>query len=613
MHRHSTKPYEPPLGDDEGDRDQEVSSFIAPPPDAGEPIAYSYVRFSTPEQMKGDSLPRQTRATAEWCARNKVTLDASTTYRDLGVSAFKGAHRTGDKAALGAFLKLVERGKIPKGSYLIIENLDRLSREDERTALRLWMDILDAGINIVQLSPETVFRHEKSDMFDIMRAIMELGRGHGESAIKSERVGAAWADKKACAREGKPQPERKANRVNGMDLMTHSLPSWVEERGGKLALIPEKAAAVRRIFQLAAQGYGRKKAAAKLKAEGVAPISKAPEWNATYLWLILHDRRAVGEHQPRRKHTREPDGPPIPGYFPAAVTEGEWLAARAGAAKRRKMPGRVGNHVNVFAGLLKSALDGMGYSCTVKPPSKGRGHATRMLINNAATEGKARFATFPFETFEQAVLSCLREIDPHEILNGDDGPDEALVLGAQWERIDADIKAIEAELDAHGESPTLYRRLRAKEAELKAAGERLAVARQKAANPLSAAWGEAQTLLGALDAAPDPQDARLRLQSALRQIIEGVWMIVVPGPRGDRLCAVQIWFAGGKRHRDYLILHRPMKVRGKVVEPRQWWARSLADAAAPRDLDLRDREQAAALAEELAEADLEQLAAKMAE
>src|SRR5262249_44049183 len=152
---------------------------------------------STPDQLKGDSLRRQTQATAEWCERNGVTLDTSLTLRDLGVSAFRGAHRTGDKHALGAFLKLANQGRIPRGSYLVIENLDRLSREDERTALRLWMDILDAGINIVQLQPETVFRHEKSDMMDIMRAIIELSRGHSESVRKSERVSAAWGQRRA--------------------------------------------------------------------------------------------------------------------------------------------------------------------------------------------------------------------------------------------------------------------------------------------------------------------------------------------------------------------------------------------------------------------------------
>src|SRR5687768_12023022 len=41
------------------------------------PVAFSYVRFSTPEQAKGDSLRRQTEATEEWCRRNAIPLDTS--------------------------------------------------------------------------------------------------------------------------------------------------------------------------------------------------------------------------------------------------------------------------------------------------------------------------------------------------------------------------------------------------------------------------------------------------------------------------------------------------------------------------------------------------------
>src|SRR4051794_34503177 len=113
------------------------------------PIAFSYVRFSTPEQIKGDSLRRQTAGAEEYCARHGLTLDTSLSLRDLGVSAFKGTHRTSDKHALTQFLKLAQQGRIPAGSFLIVENLDRLSREEERTALRLWMDILDQKIHIV--------------------------------------------------------------------------------------------------------------------------------------------------------------------------------------------------------------------------------------------------------------------------------------------------------------------------------------------------------------------------------------------------------------------------------------------------------------------------------
>src|SRR5262249_49327237 len=147
-----------------------------------------YIRFSTPEQLKGDSLRRQLEGTAAWCEKNGVPLDTSLTLRDLGVSAFRGAHRD-DKHCLAQFLRAVSQGRVAKGSYLVIENLDRLTREDERTALRLWLDILDAGVNIVQLHPETVFRYEHSDMTDIIRAIIELSRGHSESRMKSKRNG----------------------------------------------------------------------------------------------------------------------------------------------------------------------------------------------------------------------------------------------------------------------------------------------------------------------------------------------------------------------------------------------------------------------------------------
>src|SRR5262249_1993184 len=133
----------------------------------------------------------------------------------------------------------------------IIENLDRLSREHIQPALLLALNLLQAGIRIVQLKPAEMLFDEKSDTLPVMMMMMELSRGHGESAIKSERVGAAWAEK------------RKAARKNGT-VLTRRLPAWIEERGGKLHLIPDRAAAVRRIFELAANGYGNHAIVSKL-------------------------------------------------------------------------------------------------------------------------------------------------------------------------------------------------------------------------------------------------------------------------------------------------------------------------------------------------------------
>ncbi|MEB0161137.1 recombinase family protein, partial [Pseudomonas sp. AH2 (2023)] len=47
-------------------------------------VAISYLRFSTAEQRKGDSLRRQVEATDRWCERNGVRLDESLSIRDLG-------------------------------------------------------------------------------------------------------------------------------------------------------------------------------------------------------------------------------------------------------------------------------------------------------------------------------------------------------------------------------------------------------------------------------------------------------------------------------------------------------------------------------------------------
>src|SRR4051812_21798107 len=97
------------------------------------PTAYSYIRFSTTEQRKRHSLERQTERAKTWCERNGVALDTSRTWHDLGRSAFLGDHRNNpDRRALAAFLRLVEEDKIPRGSYLVIESLDRLTREHVR-------------------------------------------------------------------------------------------------------------------------------------------------------------------------------------------------------------------------------------------------------------------------------------------------------------------------------------------------------------------------------------------------------------------------------------------------------------------------------------------------
>jgi DNA invertase Pin-like site-specific DNA recombinase len=549
------------------------------------PDAYSYIRFSFPEQAKGDSVRRQMEAAAQWCDRNGIHLDTLTTLHDLGRSAYTGAHRRNpDRNALAAFLQLIERGKVRRGSHLIIENLDRLSREEEVPACHLLTSILMAGVKVVQLSPAELVLTEKSSGWDIMRAVMELSRGHGESALKSERVGKAWRQKKQRARESG-------------EVMTHRLPAWVEERDGKLHLIPERAAVVRLIFELSIAGYGMPRIIRKLNEDRVPAFggwslkkSKriTDRWNTAYIDVILTDRRAVGEFQPRLKDGT-PDGPPITGYYPAVVSEETWQRSRGARSQRRKSPGRVGTKlVNPFSGLLHDARDGGAYYVSTYGPKRAEGGI--LLINRSGIEGRSRLRSFPYSVFEAAVLGLLRELDPRELLEGANGHDKVMQLEGESGQLEQDIATISAELDRHGESPTLYARLRAKEQRYREVQEELARARQEAANPLSAAWGEAQSLAAVVEGAEDKEDVRTRLRAALRRIVESVYLLIVPR-KGLRLVAVQVFFTGGGR-RDYLIAYRRATGGSTGTRPSSWWARSLADAAGQCDFDLRKPEHA---------------------
>jgi DNA invertase Pin-like site-specific DNA recombinase len=565
-------------------------------------IAYSYIRFSHPSQAEGDSLRRQTAEAVAWCQRNNVQLDTSITLHDLGKSAYTGKHRQNpDRNALAAFLKLVERGKVPPGSYLVIENLDRLSREEEVPACHLLTSILMAGVRVVQLSPSELILTDKSPGWDIMRAVMELSRGHGESARKSDLIGKAWREKKRKARESG-------------EVLTSQLPAWLQLIDGKIAVIPERAAVVKRIFELSIAGYGLTSVVGRLTREGIPVFTcKAQRkncsggWSRSYLSAILKDRRAVGEYQPRRADGA-PDGPPVPGYYPAIVSEDLWLAARGAADKRGTYRGRMGEYINLFSGLLHDARHGCSYVLTTQ--RQRNGSCKRILLNTDGAEGRAQSFSFPLPAFEEAVLSHLKEIDPREILTGVNGHDNVLALEGEQGELETAIAAIGAELDARGESPLLYSRLRAKEARLTEVVKELTAAQQRAANPLSASWGEMKSLLEALTKAPDVEDARLRLRAALRRIVEGIRLLVVPRGR-DRLAAVQIWFAGAKRHRDYLIYYRPTRFNGKVSYAGGWRSRSLAGVVRPGELDLRKREHAEDLAARLAGLDMQTLAAAL--
>jgi DNA invertase Pin-like site-specific DNA recombinase len=582
------------------------------------PLAYSYIRFSHPEQAKGDSLRRQMKAALAWCKRHKISLDESTTFRDLGKSAFLGDHRKNpDRNALASFLEMVKDGRIPPGSYLIIENLDRLTREDIQPALHLCLGLLLAGIRVVQLKPTELTFDNKSDAMHVMMMIMELNRGHSESAIKSERLRDAWSEKRRQA-------------VLDKRPITRACPEWLRVVGDtpadyRFELIAERVEVVQRIFRLAGEGYSICAIACALNKEGVPTFGRTKKgvlaasrpsrhWTRPYLAKVLSGREALGEFQPYRREggRRVPDGKPIAGYYPAVVTETAWEVTQAGRQWRRSKKGsagaagRPGRVLDLFRGLLHEAVG--GGRIHVRPVPKNN-YLTLIPYGSEVGDPTVRRTRFPAPVFEREVLARLREIDPRSILpKGDDTADKVLTLTRNLTGVESRIAAIQAQLVEGGDVRAALEALRTLEGRQKAAALELAEARRKAATPTSQAWADYGTLVDVLAQAPDPEAARTRLRAVLRQMVTGVWCVFVR-QGAWRFCACQVHFEGDGS-RNYLIVHRQaFNLPKGGTTPAQTYTRDFADAMpAVQDLDLRRKKDAARLVKVLATFDADDLA-----
>lgn len=542
-----------------------------------EDIAYSYIRFSSMPQDQGDSVRRQTAGAEGWSKKSKVVLDR-TLIIDRGMSGFRG--KNADIGNLAAFLKRIENGDVRPGSYLIVESLDRLTRNDVQPALRLILGILQSGVRIVQLQPVEVIYDDKSDVTALVLMIVELSRANSESRVKSIRGLEVRKRRRIEAREGKPILQRH--------------PQWVRWEGGRYTLIPERADVIRRVFRLAGEGYGAHTIVRKLIDAKIPSFSPGKPWNRTYVLRMLKNRQALGEFQPCGPG-RKPEGEPIPDYFPSVVSVDEYNRALSKIRERRQFRGSVGlKTTNVFAGILHNArVAGDNYilsSAKSESPGPSGTRTYPVLVNNSGMEGRTRYMSIRYEVFETCVLGELRELDPTDLLDDDQGDGELHALTAELEQLDKDRELLLAELE-RTVSPTLMKAAEQKDTRRAVVLTRLSQLRAEAASPLSVAWAEGKTVLALMIAAEDKEAFRLRLRSALRRIVSGMHLLVV-GVGNRRLCAVQVRFHGSDRRRNYLVSYifgnTPSEPRRRGTKAQ---CRSLSDAIPEAaDLNLTDPE-----------------------
>ena len=302
--------------------------------------AYSYLRFSSPEQAKGASRRRQIEAAETWARDHGLTLDEH--LRDEGVSAYSGRNRE-PTSALGGFMAKVQGGEVPVGSYLIVESFDRLSRQQVVDALTQFLVLIGAGITVVTLADGRVYNREslREDATQLVISILIMTRAFEESDTKSKRVAHAWRLKREAAR-------------NDRQAMTAICPGWIRLVGGpktgNYELIEERATIVRGMFEAVIAGDGRRTIVKRLNAAGVTPWgvggNQAKFWHDSYVQKILGSTAVFGRY--------ETGGASVEGYFPAVISEETYWKAKAATRSRYFGTGRAGKVFNnLLTGIAK--------------------------------------------------------------------------------------------------------------------------------------------------------------------------------------------------------------------------------------------------------------------
>lgn len=489
------------------------------------PHAYIYARFSTKRQDKGESLTRQYDLTRKMCEDNGWKIIETLT--DKGQSAWKGDHlRVGE---LGRFKQRVEQGDIPHGSYLVVENLDRLSRQDIKKARRWIEEVTDAGVRVAVASPAPgkIFDEASlsgENIVDLLQYLLEAQRSNKEAERKSEFQQKAISGFMAKARKGIVYSKR--------------TPAWLKgEKNGTVEIDEARSAIVRQIYEWCAAGQGIHLIAKKLNASvtpwTVGHKASKPSWKVGYIRDILTGWQAEGEYHVRSGPNRIPTGEVITNYYPRVVPPELVAAARAAMALRRGATGP--NHSeakNLFSGRIKCGHCGDTMVRIVQRNTRGTQYeylkCTR--FNNGAD--CINTTMYRYDNFERAALDQILHLaldNSHFIRSDETGP----LLG-QVARLSKDVELLEAErgnlmsfIRKYGEDADTERDILALRPKLAAARAELAEAKEALDRAKGHATPEEHLarVLEVKDAIASEDDetrqaARLIVRDAIRSVVQ---------------------------------------------------------------------------------------------
>lgn len=473
-------------------------------------LVFSYSRFSSQIQSKGDSTRRQLELSEKWTQARGLTLDTKLRMSDEGISAFKGANKI--HGALSEFLAKIRIGLIPAGSYLLVESLDRLSREDVLTALGTFSSIISAGVTIVTLQDGIEYNKESlQNIGNLMYSLIVMSTANQESVKKSIRISAVWNQKKKNAATGK--------------AMSAVCPSWIRLENGKYVVIEKNADVIRKMITMSANGEGLHAILKKMNQDKTACFTQSGTFHKSWLLKVLSSGSPIGHYQPC-KHVNGkyvPDGTLIENYYPRIVSDELYYKSLTCLKNRATKRGRVTKkNNNLFQGLVVWAdYDMMSEKITettFRWNEKKPGHEQLILLSKAGQT----LQSFKYKPFEEIILMCLSELSVSEILEtGESKADKeskAQAIAAKIARINKNIEAFQGQMSEGEVTPVMVKMLATETKNLMALEAQL----KDIQNANKITQSTENELKELLKKSKDDKDLRIKISSTIRNMVDKI-------------------------------------------------------------------------------------------
>lgn len=382
------------------------------------PKAISYIRFSTGRQSLGSSHERQRQAVTRWLEKHPDYTLYDKPYDDLGRSGYSGDHVDN---AFGRLLAAIEDGTIPKGSTILIEQIDRVGRMEPFEMFPLLSRIVNAGVDLVTLDDGITYNRQSVNNNHLFLLVAKVQAAWGYSKTLSERTKASYAIRREKAKNGEP--------------IKRFAVAWLTTDGKlKSHLVPY----VKQVFDLYISGVGKNTIANRLRASGMPELASisSPTIDA---WL--QNKTAIGFWND------------IPGVYKPVVTPEVFMQAQ----KRRqevKTQSRSRTSKNFLVGMVKCGVCNANYIIHNK---EGKPNNMRCLTRHRLKDaGCTNSETIPYQVVHFIYLSSAPSwIDKAmKVIQLTDNEKRKLYLVTEREELTASILRM-AKLLARTDSPEL--------------------------------------------------------------------------------------------------------------------------------------------------------------